>query len=62
MMRVLTSQEGDLKSCFDKIDETQINNTTLKQRIIEDDGTAINKGKFVSILPLECISGFYKTF
>ena len=62
MMRVLTSKEGDLQSCFDKIDETQNNNTTLKQKIIEDHGTAINKGKFVGILPLECVSGFYKTF
>ena len=56
MMRIITGKEGDLQSCFDKIDETQINNTTLKQRIIEDHGTAVNKGKCVGFLPLEHLS------
>ena len=30
-MRVLTSKDGDIISYFDKIDETQINNTSLKK-------------------------------
>ena len=34
-MRLLTSKDGDIISYFDKIDETQINDTTLKQRLIE---------------------------
>ena len=62
IMRVITSKDGDLTSCFDKIDETQINNTTLKQIIIDDQQTDANKGKIVGNLPLEHLSGFYKTF
>ena len=34
IMRVLTSKDGDLLSYFDKIDEAQINDTSLKQILI----------------------------
>ena len=35
IMRVLTSKDGDIISYFDKINETDIDDTTLKQRLIE---------------------------
>ena len=62
IMRVLTSKDGDIISYFDKIDETQINNTTLKQRLIENHTIAANKGKITGVLPLEHIFGFCRTF
>ena len=34
-MRVLTSKDGDIISYFDKINEPDIDNTTLKQRLIK---------------------------
>ena len=61
IMRVLTSKDGDLISCFDKIDG-QINNTSLKQRLIDNHATEANKGKIIGQLPLEHIFGFCKTF
>ena len=62
IMRVLTSKDGDIISYFDKIDETQINNTSLKNRLINNHTVAANKGKITDQLPLEHIFGFCKTF
>ena len=60
-MRVLTSKDGDLMSYFDKIDETQIDNTSLKQKLITNH-VAADKGKIVGQLPLEHIFGVCKIF
>ena len=62
MMRVLTSKDGDIISYFDKINEPDVNNTTLKQRLINNHTVAANKGKLTGQLPLEHIFGFCKTF
>ena len=62
MMRVLTSKDGDIISYFDKINEPNINDTTLKQRLINNHTVAANKGKITGQLPLEHIFGFCKTF
>ena len=62
MMRVLTSKDGDIISYFDKIDESQIYNASLKQRLINNHTVAANKGKITRQLPLEHIFGFCKTF
>ena len=62
MMRVLTSKDGDIISYFDKINEPDVNNTTLKQRLINNHTIAANKGKLTGQLPLEHIFGFCKTF
>ena len=61
LMRVLTSKDGDLMSYIDKIDETQIDNTSLKQILINNH-VAANKGKIVGQLPLKNNFGFCKTF
>ena len=49
IMRALTSRYGDLMSYFDKVNETEaaINNTSLKQRLINNHATDENKGKIV---------------
>ena len=64
IMRVLTNKDGDLMSYFDNINETQagINNSSLKQILIDNHTVAANKGKIVGQLPLEHIFGFCKTF
>ena len=64
IMRVLTSKDGDLMSFFDNINETQagINNSSLKQILIDNHTVAANKIKIVGQLPLEHIFGFCKTF
>ena len=51
-MRVLTSKDGDLIFYFDKIDKTQIDDTTLKQRLIENHTIVANKGKITGQLSL----------
>ena len=62
MMRVLTSKDGDIISYFDKIDETQIDDTSLKRRLIENHTIAANNGKITGQLFLEHIFRFCKTF
>ena len=64
MMRLLTSKDGDLSTCFDKIDETEaeIDNTSLKHILINNHTIQANKGKIIRQLPLEHIFGFCKTF
>ena len=62
MMRVLTSKDGDIISYFEKINERDVNNTTLRQRLIINHTVAANKGKLTGQLPLEHIFGFCKTF
>ena len=64
IMRLLTQKDGDLSSYFEKIDETEagINNSTLKQMLIDSHTNDENKGKIRANLPLEHIFGFCKTF
>ena len=62
MMRLLTSKDGDLSTCFDKINENNINDTSLKEILIDNHTVQANKGKIVGHLPLEHIFGFCKTF
>ena len=64
IMRLLTQKDGDLSSYFDKIDETEggIDNSTIKQLLIDSHTNEDNKGKLGANLPLEHIFGFCKTF
>ena len=63
IMTALTSNEGDLLSLFEKIDESeaQIENTLLKHLLINNHDVAANKGKIKRILILEHIFGFCRT-
>ena len=63
IMTALTSNEGDLLSLFEKIDESeaQIENTSLKHLLIDNHDVAANKGKIKRILILELIFGFCRT-
>ena len=68
-MRVLTSQDGDLLSQFDKINEgnkdADFDYTSLKKRLIDNHniaGQEANKGRIKGQLPIEHIYGFCKTF
>ena len=63
IMRCLTSENGDLLSHFDNIDETEngINNSSLKQMLINNH-TKANRSKIKGVLPLEHIFDFCKTF
>ena len=60
-MRIITSKNGDLISCFDKINENYIDNTSLKQTLNTNHEPA-NRGKAKGQIPLEYIFGFCKTF
>ena len=62
-MRLLTSRDGNLSSCFDKNGEKALNdNNVLKQLLINNHTEPVNKGKIKRHLPLEHIFGFCKTF
>ena len=62
-MRALTSNDADLLSHFDNIDETQNggNNTSLEQ-MLNNNHTDANRGKIKGHIPLGHIYGFFKTF
>ena len=64
IMRILTQKDGDLSSYFDKTNESagEIDNSTLKQMLINSHTHDVNKGKIRANLPLEHIFGFCKTF
>ena len=62
-MRLLTSKDSDLSSCFDKNGENALNiNNVLKQIIIDNHTEPANKGEIKGHLSLEHIFGFCKTF
>ena len=61
-MRLITSKNGDSLSCVDKVNETNIDNTSLKQLLNNNYDVAVNKSKIKGQLPLEHIIGFYKNF
>ena len=64
IMRALTSKDEDLIFHFHKIheSESQIENTSLEQLLINNHGVASNQGKIKGQQPLEHISVFCKTF
>ena len=62
IMRLLTSKDGDLSSCFDKSGESALSDNNLLKRILVDNHTDANKGKNKGKLDLEQIFGLCKTF
>ena len=54
-MRLLAQKDGDLSSCFDKIDEREAGNTnaTLKHMLVDSHTNEDSKGKISAKLPLE---------
>ena len=61
-MRLLTSKDGVLSSCFDKTNENDNVNTSIKDILINNQGIDANKGKLKEHLPLENKFGFCRTF
>ena len=62
-MRLLTSKNNDLSSCFDKNGESVLdNNNPLKQVLINNHAVDANKGRIKGQLALEHIFGICKTF
>ena len=65
-MRSLTSKDGDLLSHFDKINDGDTNasleNTSLKEMLIDNHSVAVNRGKIEGQLPLENNFDFCMTF
>ena len=63
ILRLLTSKDSDLSSCFDKNAEKPLNNDNLlKQSLINNHAEDVNKGELKGQLPLEHIIGFFKSF
>ena len=63
IMRLVTSKDSDLSSCFDRGGESVIdNNNPLKKILINTHDEAANKGRIKGHLPLEHIFGFCKSF
>ena len=62
IMRLITSKDSDLSSCFDKNGEKALDdNNPLKQILINNHADEVNKGKIKGQLPLEHKLGFCKT-
>ena len=60
-MHLLTSNDSDLSSCFDKNVENALNHNNVLKRIkINNHETEANKGKIKGQLPLKHIFGFLK--
>ena len=64
IMRLLTQEDGDLSSYFDKIDETAdgITNSSLKHILMDSLTKDGNKGKIRANLPHEHIFEISKTY
>ena len=66
IMRSLTSKDGVLISHFDKFNDkgtnASINDTSLKQILIDNHSEPVNRGKLKGQLPLLHLFGFCKTF
>ena len=62
IMRLITIEYGDILSRFDKIEENNIDNTSLKQKLFNNHDVDANRGRNRSHLPLEHMLGFCKTF
>ena len=61
-MRLLTSKDSDLSSCFDKNGESPLNDKNILKRILINNYTDGKKGKYKRQLALEHIFGFCQTF
>ena len=62
-MRLLTSKNSDLSSCFDKNGQNALDDDNpLKQFLYNNHAIEAKKGKIRGHLPLEQIFGFCKTF
>ena len=65
IMSSLTSNDGDLLSLFDKFNDgdtnAPINNTSLKQMLMDNHTEPVNRGKVKGQLLLEDLFGFCKT-
>ena len=65
IMRSLNSKDGDLLPHFEKFSDgdtnAAINNTSLKQMLIDNHTMPVNRGKVKGQLPLEHIFGFCRT-
>ena len=61
-MRLLTSEDGDLSSCFDKSVESALNDNNVLKGILYNNHTDANKRKYRGRLELENIFGFCETF
>ena len=63
IMCLLTSKDSDLSSCFDKNGEKALDdNNPLKQILINNHATDVNKSKIKEQLPLEHIFGVCRPF
>ena len=51
-MKLLTSKDGNFSSCFDKINEDNINNTTLIKTSFDNNRIRTSKGKVFGQLAL----------
>ena len=60
IMRLITSEVGDLISCFDKNDENIIDNTSSKQILINNHDIVANRGRKRRQLPLDTYLDFVK--
>ena len=61
-MRVLTSNNGDLKPYFDKNNENETNNTSLKQLHNNNHTGAANKEKNKRSITIGIFSDFVRIF
>ena len=57
IMRLINSEDGDLLSCFDRIIENKIDNTSLKQILKNSHEKNGNKSKIKGQLPVQHIFG-----
>ena len=62
LMRLLTSKESHLSSFFDKSGESPLSDNNFFRRILVNNHTDANKGKYKGELALEHIFGFCTTF
>ena len=61
IMRLLTSKDGDLSSCFDKSSESALHDNSVLKRLLINNHIDANKGKYKAKLKLQHIFGFCKT-
>ena len=61
IMRLSTSKDSDLFSCFDENYENALDNNIFLEQLLIINHTDANKGKIKGHLPLERIFGFCKT-
>ena len=61
IMRLLTSKDSDLSSCFDKNEENALDkNNLLKQIIINNQGNEVKKEELKDNYPRNIYLGFVK--